>query len=670
MFADPNTPPASAAKQATAVPDAGNSLSTDAVAESNRDSASVGRRSGAALLVAGAIVLVTLVSYLRVPGFGFINLDDQHYIYRDVNLNAALAPGTLNWLLFSFSPDNWFPLTRLSMLLDYKLFGLSAGYYHAENLLLHCAAALLLLAFLRRATGVLWPSAFVAAVFALHPLHVESVAWVAERKDVLCAFFWFATLWAWVRYTERRSAVRYLDTLLLFSLGLMSKPMIVSLPFLLVLLALWPLRSTGGRRLLAETAPFFLLSGAVMAITVAAQRSAGAVVDTALVPLSLRLGNALVSVAAYLRDTLWPARLWFLYTYPRSVPAWQAIGAAAGILLLSLLVLRQREKRPYLAVGWFWFLVTLMPVIGLVQAGMQSRADRYMYVPMTGLAVMLAWGGAEAVDRWPGLRRWAMALAASACLAMAVRTSQQTKYWHDTDSLFTHSIEMDSRNDAALSAFARSLVDDPERLPDAIVFLRRALLIRPDRALLHGNLAFALRRADDYEGAIAENREALRLDPALTQARDNLGEALMKAGRRQEALEQYEQGVRANPRAASLHHHLGLWLLSDPDRAAEGLRHIETAVEIDPDDAAAHYSLGQALINVPGRLDDAVKHLQEVVRINPGSPEAHLALSMGLARLPGMELEAEDHRAESERLKENAARQCEQASPPVPGGCN
>ncbi len=602
----------------------------------------------------------TVAAYFSTFGFGFVDRDDSSYVYRNYHLTARVTLHTLRWVVLSFSPDNWFPLTRLSYLGDYKLVGLRAGYYHAENVLIHCAAAVVLLVFLRRATGRLWPSAFVAAVFALHPLHVESVAWVAERKDVLSALFWFASLWAWVRYTEQPGLRRYSEALALFSLGLMSKPMIVTLPCTLVLLDVWPLRRGPLRRRIAEKIPFFALSCGVMALTIAAQRGAIKPMDT--FPLPLRLANALVTTAIYIGDTLWPARLWAIHAYPRSVPAWQVIGAAAGILTVSAAALLQRRNRPWLATGWFWFLITLIPVIGLVQTGPQSRADRYMYVPMTGLAILLAWGAAESVGRWPGLRRAAAALGIAACLAMAVRTWQQTQYWKDTDALLSHSLDMDGSDYEALNHLASNMVasnpaGQPNVMTEVIEYDRKAVRLRPDVATVHNNLGFMLCHAGQYEEGMAELREALRIEPTLADAHDNLADALLRTGHPDEAVAEAEAALRLNPLNAGLHNNLGSWLWHMPGRADDAIRHMEEAIRIDPDFPAAQHNLAVVLLNTPGRLADAVAHFAEGVRIEPDSPATHIDLANALDRMPGMQQEAGRQRDEALQLQLNAAPQ-------------
>jgi len=575
------------------------------------------------LLISIAILLATFGAYSSVVRFGFLTFDDQKYVFQNLYLRDGLALGNLRWIFLSFSPDNWFPVTRLSLVLDYQLFGLRAGWYHAENVVIHGLASLLLFGFLRRATGVRWPCAFVALVFALHPLHVESVAWVAERKDVLCAFFWFAALWAWVRYTENPakkdlSKTRYAAALGLFCLGLMSKPMIVTLPLLLFLLDLWPLRRGFSRKLALEKVPFIALSCAVMAVTIVAQRGATGFPP----PLFLRLENALIAVAAYIADALWPARLWAVHAYPASLPAWQAIAAAAGILAVSAIVLRQRRQRAYLATGWFWFLVTLLPVIGLVQAGPQARADRYMYVPLVGLSIMLAWGVAGIAARWPAVRLWAAVLGPAVCAIMAVATSIQTRYWETTEGLFQHAIDMDSGNYLAWNYLGQTLADKQWFPPEVISCYRYSLAIRPDHAAAHFNLATALWAEGRQYEAIDEYEAALSLERQNAGYRSALGAALAISG-----------------------------------RLADGLAHMEQSVRMDPDNKQAQFNLGSALMDLPGRTSDSVAHLEEAVRIDPYFTAAHVNLAAVLLRIPGRRAEAIAHLEEAQRLEPAPDRQ-------------
>ena len=425
------------------------------------------------------LLAVTFALYSGVRRLNFVNYDDFEYVVNNPHLRDGFSARGIVWAFTSADSSNWFPLTWLSYIFDYRIFGLESAGYHLGNLLLHALTSIALFLFLLRATGERWPSAFVAFLFALHPLHVESVAWVAERKDVLCALFWFLTLWAWVRYTERPARQKYLLALLFFALGLMSKPMIVTLPFLLLLLDVWPLRRKYSRQLLREKLPFFALSAVSTVITYFAQRNGGAVQSLTRFPLGLRIENALVTGIVYIAGMFWPSRLAVIYPYPKQLPLWQAVAAALALACISALVLRRFRTRPYLAVGWFRYLGTLVPVIGLVQVGVQSRADRYMYVPMVGLAIMLAWSGAEAVRRWPQARLWIVVPAAAASIALFPVTWLQIRYWKDGETLFRHAMAVTSGNDDACLSLATVLAALPGRTPDAISVLEAGVRTNP-----------------------------------------------------------------------------------------------------------------------------------------------------------------------------------------------
>jgi tetratricopeptide (TPR) repeat protein len=513
--------------------------------------------------------------YSPVRQFDFVSLDDPEDVSANSHVRSGLTPQGIEWALTSGEFSNWFPLTRLSHLIDAELFDMRSGSHHLTNVLLHALATLALFAFLFRATRERWPSAFVALMFALHPLHVESVAWVAERKDVLCALFWFATLWAYVRYAERPERRRYVLVLLFFSLGLMSKPMIVTLPLVLLLLDVWPLRrltpwpltQTDSKsrpapipwsKIVREKIPFFALSAASCAVTYLVQRSGGAVKAIAAYPVWSRVENAAVSYMFYIGKTVWPNSLAVFYPYQRDLPLWQAALAGAAILGISALVLSRIRSWPYLAVGWLWYLGTLVPVIGLVQVGDQARADRYMYLPMVGLAIMLAWGVADALRRVPRLKTAVAVLASAALVWWAVLTGEQIQYWKNSQVLYQHALDVTQQNSRAHYFLGSDLIRIPGRLPEGIDHLEAALRITPDYASAHTNLAGAL----------------LRIPGGL-------------------------------PRAVA---------------------HYEAALRIWPDSADAHYNLGVTLASVPGRLPEAISHLETALRINPNDEATRQAL--------------------------------------------
>jgi tetratricopeptide (TPR) repeat protein len=579
------------------------------------------------------LLLATFAVYARVGQFDFVNFDDPDYVTGNPHVRAGITAAGAKWAFTSVEAANWFPLTWLSHMLDCQLFGLHSGWHHLTNVLIHALAALALFAFLHRATGARWRSAFVAFLFALHPLHVESVAWIAERKDVLSAFFWFLTLWAYAWYAERPGWRRYGLALAAFGLGLMSKPMLVTLPFVLLLLDIWPLRR---RPPLWEKAPFFLLSASEAIATYLAQSGSGAVQAF---PLGLRIENALVSYMAYIAKMFWPVRLAVFYPYPAAVPVWQAALAGLAILSVSVAVVRRFRAYPYLAIGWFWFLGTLVPVIGLVQVGGQARADRYMYIPMTGLAILLAWGAADLLRR-----KQALAVAgAAACVACVPLTWAQTEHWANSQTLFQHALDVTDNNYLAHHNLGVAIAD--LRPSDAIAHYRAALQIKPDSARTHTDLGTALAKLPGgLPDAIAEYQAALRIEPNAAIPHNNLGSALAATpDGLPQAIREYEAALRIKPdyadaryNLAEAHYNLGVALAQMGGRTEEAISHFEAALRNKPNYAEAHNNLGVVLSSMPGREQDAIAHFEAAVTIKPNYADAQYNLAIALAdRLKG-----------------------------------
>ncbi len=606
------------------------------------------------------LALAILLAYLPVRTYDFLNFDDPDYVSANAHVRQGITPSGIAWAFTSTESANWFPLTRLSHMLDVELFGLDAGWHHLVNVLLHAIATLLLFAFFYRATKAQWPSALVALLFALHPLHVESVAWIAERKDVLSALFWFLTLWLYVRYIEKPETSRYLLVLVSFVLGLLSKPMIVTLPFVLLLVDVWPLRR---RLLLGEKIPFFVLSAASAIVTYLAQAGSGAV-EALSVPFGFRLENGLLSYWIYIEKMFWPAGLAVFYPYPQQIAAWQAAAATLAILAISAATLRVWRKHPYLAVGWFWYLGTLVPVIGLIQVGAQARADRYSYVPMVGLLIMLAWGAADIVRFWPRVRNAVAALAVAACAVCAVLTFIQIQYWRNSETLFRHALDVTRANRLAHHNLGVALADQgrfPEaieqyqaalqiepnaanvqtdygnalaksgRIPEAIEHYRAALQFLPDAPITHNDLANALTSIPgSMPEAIAEYQTALRLKPDYTEARNNLaqvqsnaaemeynlGVELAKSSKPDAAMARFEEALRLKPDYVDAHNNLGV-VLAGAGRVQEAISHFETALRIDPNSVDAHVNLGIAFSGIPGRRPEAIRHFRAALRVKP-----------------------------------------------------
>ena len=638
------------------------------------------------LWIALALLAATLLAYAPVLRFDFVNFDDPEMVSANPHVRQGLTAGGIAWAFTSTEAANWFPVTRISHLLDVQFFGLAPGRHHAVSVLLHALAALVLFAFLLRATRALWPSALVALLFALHPLHVESVAWISERKDVLSALFWFLALWSYVRYVERPSRGRYLAVAGWFVLGLMSKPMIVTLPFVLLLVDLWPLRRPWTLNLVREKLPLLAISAAAAIVTFVVQQRSGAVEGLAAFPFGLRLENAAVSCCVYIVKMFWPSGLAVFYPYPAAIPLWQALLAVAALAAVTALALRLWSRDPYLAVGWFWYLGTLVPVIGLIQAGAQARADRYTYVPMIGLSIALAWGAASLLRRWP---RAPLAISAAVALACASAAWAQVAWWRNSETLFRHALAVTSGNYVAEHNLGNYLMDIPGRLPEAIAHLEaslrlhpesarahtdlgsalsragrlpeaiaefhEALRISPDSAVPHNDLGNALAEAGRLPEAMAEYQDALRLDPDYPAAHNNLGSALLKLGRTSEALAQLREALRLDPAYADAHRNLAGVLAQTPAGRSESIAEYQAALRLNPNSAETHLNLGIALAADPARLPDAIAEYEAALRLNPNSAEAHNNLGNALGTYPGRLKEALAHYRDALRLNPNSA---------------
>ena len=566
------------------------------------------------ILICLLLAIATAVVYWQVGQHQFINLDDDVYVYENPATQAGLTARGFAWAFTTFTAANWHPLTWLSHMLDVQLFGLNAGSHLYTNLLLHILNALLLFGLLRRMTGHVWRSAMVAALFALHPLHVESVAWVSERKDVLSAFFWMLTLWAYIGYTERaKSWGRYLLVVAALALGLMAKPMLVTLPFVLLLLDYWPLNrlrwqpSDGGRALLAQAWPFvreklplFALVAASSVVTYIAQQHGGAVKPLTRFPLSLRLSNVLIAYAGYLGKTLWPDKLAVYYPYELSRPAWQTVAAALLLISVTAFAIYGARRRGYLLTGWLWFLGSLVPVIGLVQVGEQALADRYTYVPLIGIFLMLVWGAADVLKHWR-FRRIAAGIAAGVLLtALCVLTWRQVGRWRDNVTLYGHALSVTSNN-----------------------------------YVINNNLGFALSKAGRRAEGIEHLNEALRIKPDFFEAHNSLGAALTEEKRFDEALEHFELAASLQPGVAKVHSNMGA-ALGSLNRLDEAVVQLNEALRLDPNYPATHLNLGIIYLR-QGKNDLAAARLAEAARLQPESAEAHNAYGYALGALGQLE---------------------------------
>jgi protein O-mannosyl-transferase len=658
-----------------------------------------------AVLLAG-VLLFGLVLATFLPGLanGFVGYDDPDYVTENDYVQAGLTWEGVHWAFRSTEAANWHPLTRLSHMLDCELFGLAPWGHHLTSILLHALNAALLFGVLQSMTGATWRSFAVALLFGLHPLRVESVTWIAERKDVLSTLFWMLALWAYVRYAEcpssvaalrrvdrMRSAERgvkepgsgltlrasgphspssifYILSLGFFALGLLSKPMVVTLPFALLLLDYWPLdrirnadsdltqhatRSTGQSRvllpLLVEKLPFFLAAAVFSAVTFVVQKQGGAVVST--LPVTDRLANALVSYCRYLGKVFWPVDLAVFYPGVAHWPV--ATVAAAGVLLaaLSVAAMALRRAHPYALVGWLWFLGTLVPVIGLVQVGLQSMADRYSYVPSMGILLALVWGAHELTCGWRYQRAVAFAVTTAAALLCAGLTWQQIGHWKDTESLFRHALLVTKGNYGAHHGLGMAL-DRQGRVDEAMWEYRAALQAKGDYVLAFNNLGSDLAKQGHLDEAMNQFRAALRIAPGYADPYNNLGTILEKQGRFDEALALFQEALRLKSDFADAHYNLGV-ALGRKGRTEEAARQFQRVLELKPNYAEAHNNLG-VMLERKGQLEQATQHYLAAAQLKPDYASARYNLGVAWVR-QGRLAEAIHQFQEALRLKPDYA---------------
>jgi tetratricopeptide (TPR) repeat protein len=521
-------------------------------------------------------------------------------------------------------------------MLDCELFGFNPGRGHVSSLIIHIISAIVLFGVLRKMTGALWASGFVAAVFAFHPLHVESVAWIAERKDVLSGLFWMLTLAAYLGYVRGSGAVWYAATLVIFGLGLMAKPMLVTLPFVLLLLDFWPLERFGRRsfgRLVAEKVPFFILSAVSSVVTFIVQQRGGAVVQIEAVPFWIRLGNTFISYAVYIGKMIWPSGLAVFYPYAFSKSSvWPVVLAALAFFAISIWAVLLAARRRYLFTGWFWYVGTLVPVIGLVQVGTQARADRYMYLPSIGIAVVAAWGAAELSAKWRYRKIILSVLAFFSVGGMLFCTRLQVRHWQDSFSLFKRAVEVTENNYIGHTGFGKALCAR-DRVDEGIKQYRRALKINPGYTVAHYNLGNALSEQGEVEEAVRHYRAVLRAEPDLARAHNNLGNALSAQDKFEEAIGHYREALRIEPDFAKAYNNLGGALMIRGN-FAEATRCFRESLKLQPENDNAWYNLGYAL-ELQGKTDEAIKHYQRAIEINPGQTKAKNNLDAILAKERG-----------------------------------
>jgi protein O-mannosyl-transferase len=595
------------------------------------------------------LLLFGLVAVAFLPAIrnGFVNFDDPDYVTANGVVQSGLTWAGIRWAFQSTTASNWHPVTWLSHMLDSQLYAWRPWGHHLTSVLLHAANTLLLFLVLRRMTGAVWRSAFAAALFGLHPLRVESVAWVAERKDVLSTLFWLLTMGAYGRYAEFkiRSAklkmgerIWFGAALVFFALGLMSKPMVVTLPFVLLLLDYWPLGRVSGpsggisrRRipldLLLEKWPFFLLSAASGVVTFLVQKRGGAMVLMAGQPFEARLENAVVSYCRYLGKFFWPQKLSVIYPVVDHWPQSTVVLSLCLLLGISILAVLVRRRFAYVLTGWFWYVGTLVPVIGVVAVGEQAMADRYTYVPMIGVVVLVAWGVDDLTRRWRQ-RSMAMSAAAAGVIVMClVLTRQNAGYWRSSETLFEQALAVTENNYGANSMLGTFLIAQG-RLDEALGQFAEAARLMPDSAEARLNLGAALATVKRYDEAILQLQESLKRRPNEPGTHLNLGKAFEESGRLDEAIREYREAVRLNPGSVSGRNTLGV-ALAKQGLLDEAIGQFQEAIRLDPGDDSSHNNLGIAL-SQKGRLDEAILEFREAIRLNPDNASAQQNLKLML----------------------------------------
>jgi Flp pilus assembly protein TadD len=567
------------------------------------------------------LALISLAVFGQTIRYNFVNFDDDLYVYDSRAIKAGLTTKGIAAAFTTPHARNWHPLTTISHMLDCQLYGLNAGRHHATNMLLHTFAVLLLFRVLQQMTSSIWKSSLVAALFAVHPLHVESVAWVSERKDVLSAVFFFLMLSAYTSYARGPSVGRYLLVAGLFGAGLMSKAMLVTAPVILLLLDYWPLRRTAGRktkskhrtvalsghtspvsRLILEKVPFFVLAAGACVVTFVVQKRAVGAIPP--LPLPWRVENAVVSYLIYVWQTLWPTRLAVFYPHPNdTLTVWEVILASGLLVTITLTAILFRSKRPYLFTGWLWYLVMLVPVIGLVQVGEQGHADRYTYLPHVGLFLLMVWGVADVIQPHRSIWRFAAVTAPVIIVALAATAYIQTSYWRNSESLWTHALAVTSNNDFAHNNLGYLCIDSGN-LNEAISHFEAAAMIRHNKTHKHYNVGSAF-------------------------VEMNLADALARKGESDEAMVHYQESIRLEPNYADAYYNRGNLLLAKGN-IDDAIADWEKTLQLQPNDADAHTCLGNALLR-KGSLNEAIAHYQTALALAPDDPHSRNNLAWILA---------------------------------------
>jgi len=601
------------------------------------------KRLRQALLLCVLLSLSTLILYWPVQSFDFVNFDDDVYVTDNRQVHGGLSMENLTWAFTSFHAGNWHPLTWISHMADFEAYQLNAGGHHWTNVLIHTVSTVLLFLVLSSMTGVLWCSALVAALFAIHPLHVESVAWVSERKDVLSGFFWILTMGAYTHYAKNPSLRRYLLVLVSFGMGLLSKPMLVTLPFVLLLLDYWPLKrlagtrtafdpwvyagGTAGRagllRLIVEKVPLFIVAAAACIVTLIAQREVGALWTLEKMPFEQRIANAFVAYMEYIRKMLWPADLSVLYPHAGMPPAWKTGLAVTLIASLSYVAVRKAREMPFLLVGWLWYLGTLVPVIGIIQVGSQSMADRYTYLPLVGLFLAAAWGAKSLVEKRPLLKPVVIACVIVALAGLPIPSRVHVETWKNSVTLFEQALRMTEVNPLAHHNIGAYYLERNE-CQKAVPHFLMALEAKKDYPYALSNLGVCTSRGNDPERALRLFDKAIRIEPRFTKARIDRAIYLMRLGRLEEAGMDFLEILKMKPDHEAAHTNLGL-IFVQQGKLGDAEAHLREALRVNPRNAEALNNLGLVRMK-QGQADEAVDSFLKARDFAPGNPviEANL----------------------------------------------
>ena len=601
------------------------------------------RKSPKILFITIGLAIVTIAVYWQVQEFNFINFDDNLYVRNNQHVIHGFSFKNLIW---AFNPDTtdrayWHPLTWISHMTDVEFFGLNAGAHHIVNLFFHIANSLLLFLVLHLMTGAIWKSAFVAAVFALHPVNVDSVAWIAERKNLLSTFFWMLTMLAYIYYSRKPDILRYFLVFFTLALGLLAKSMLVTLPCVLLLIDFWPLgrmalgqkglptqpridlmfQTNSLSRLIVEKIPLLGLSFTTIYLSAFSLQVNNQLISQTSIPMTLRIENAIVSYVVYLWKLIWPVHLAVFYPFPKFIPFWQPFGAALFLIAVSALIFAKARKSPWLATGWLWYLGTLVPVIGLVQGGLwPALADRWAYVPFIGVFIMIAWGVAESIPHFR-LKQAGLTVSAAVLLcALSAVTWIQAGHWKNSQTLFEHALRVNPNN-----FIAHKTIGDVEHSmgnnKEAIYHYQKAIQIEPNYEEAYNNLGTVLLSLDHYDAAISRFKKAIQVNSRYIEAHFNLGTALLQKGQVDEAINSFFNALAMDPEFIEARINLANALMQQ-GKITEAVRNFQIILEKHPDNVEANMNMGAAMARL-GQINAALACYQTALKSDPYNPEAH-----------------------------------------------